>query len=251
MDDIAAAFAQPIAHRGLHNHKKGIIENSADAFAAAINAGLAIECDLQLTGDDQPVVFHDYTLDRLTAQSGRLRSISADQFSRIPLKGSQNKPQSFADLLQQVDGQVPLIVELKSQHDDNSQLAKHTVEVAQNYEGPLVFKSFDPKLLVDLRRHACPWPIGVVLEREKPKNAPWIVGFLLRHLLHWPWTRFSFVSCNVDDLDLPMVRLCRTLGYKVMTWTVKNEAQHANAAIYADQVVFEDEGLSQLDKGKK
>lgn len=239
MGNIAAAFAQPIAHRGLHDRRKGVVENSADAFAAAIESGFAIECDIQLTGDDEAVVFHDEELDRLTEQKGELQSLSADQLCHIPLKDSKNTPQKFAEFLNQVVGQVPLVVELKSQGSRNSILAQKVVQIADEYAGPLVFKSFDPRILMDLRKCNCKWPIGIVLEREKPEELNALQGFAARHLLHFPWTRFDFISCNVNDLNLPLVRFFRMIGYKVMTWTVRTQPAHDVAAIHADQIVFE------------
>ena len=38
---------RPIAHRGLHDEAKGIVENSASAIEAAIAKDYAIEVDLQ------------------------------------------------------------------------------------------------------------------------------------------------------------------------------------------------------------
>ena len=60
---------RPIAHRGLHDEAKGIVENSASAVEAAIAKGYAIEVDLQCAAHGVPVVFHDRTLDRLTAET--------------------------------------------------------------------------------------------------------------------------------------------------------------------------------------
>jgi len=251
MNSAAAAFAQPIAHRGLHDVDKGIVENSADAFAAAIQAGFAIECDIQLTGDDEAVVFHDDELDRLTEHKGDLNSLSADQLCRIPLKNSSNTPQRFAQFLDQINGQVPLVVELKSQGSRNALLAQKVVEIADGYAGPLVYKSFDPRILIDLHKCKCKWPIGIVLEREKPAELNEFQGFAVRHLLHFPWTRFDFISCNVGDLDLPMVRLFRAIGYRVMTWTVRSKASKDIAAHHADQIVFEGETGAHSDDRDK
>jgi len=47
------------AHRGFHDSGAGRIENSPAAFAAAMTAGLGIECDVQRSRDGQAVVFHD------------------------------------------------------------------------------------------------------------------------------------------------------------------------------------------------
>ena len=56
------------AHRGLHS--EAVVENSPAAFAAAIERGMGIECDVQLAGDGRAMVFHDWELDRLTGERG-------------------------------------------------------------------------------------------------------------------------------------------------------------------------------------
>ena len=45
------------AHRGLHEGSQ-FPENSLLAFAAALEFGAGIECDLRLTADNHIVVFH-------------------------------------------------------------------------------------------------------------------------------------------------------------------------------------------------
>ena len=75
--------ARPIAHRGLHDKAKGVIENTASAALAAIEGGYAIECDVQLTADGEAIVFHDFTLDRLTEAKGRLDAMNAASLARI------------------------------------------------------------------------------------------------------------------------------------------------------------------------
>jgi len=65
-----AAFIRPIAHRGLHSARKGIIENTGPAFEAAIAKGYGIECDVRAAADGLPVVFHDERLNRLVEGRG-------------------------------------------------------------------------------------------------------------------------------------------------------------------------------------
>ena len=67
----------PIAHRGLHDAGSGVIENSLSALAAAAAAGYGIELDVQLSADGEAMVFHDYALDRLTAETGPVRARTA------------------------------------------------------------------------------------------------------------------------------------------------------------------------------
>jgi len=64
--------ARPVAHRGLHDAARGILENMPAAAQAAVNGNFAIECDIQLTRDGEAMVHHDNALGRLTEGSGAL-----------------------------------------------------------------------------------------------------------------------------------------------------------------------------------
>ena len=66
--------ARPVAHRGLHDRARGIIENMPSAFQAAIAGNFAIELDVQLTADGEAMVHHDDALGRLNEGSEKLLS---------------------------------------------------------------------------------------------------------------------------------------------------------------------------------
>lgn len=240
-------FARPIAHRGLHEREKGVIENSASAFEAAVARGFGIECDLQLTADEQPIVFHDYELARLTGREGIVRETCADELAAMPLLGSSagDCPQRLGALLEQVNGRVPLVVEIKAQTSptDTLTLARRVAETIDGYKGPLVIKSFDPNMLIAIRRAGYRGLSGIVTYRyNRPEwegAMPKRHKFVLRHLLHWPWSRFTFISCERTALDLPAVSIFRATGMKVMSWTIKSSAEAAEARQRANQIVFE------------
>ncbi|RYE64636.1 MAG: glycerophosphodiester phosphodiesterase, partial [Rhizobiaceae bacterium] len=67
----------PVAHRGYHDMNKTVWENTLSAFSRAIDAGFAIECDIQLSADSVPVVFHDNKLERLCGIKGDVRERTA------------------------------------------------------------------------------------------------------------------------------------------------------------------------------
>ena len=75
--------ARPIAHRGLHDAARGVIENTAAAVRAAIAAGYGIEVDLQISADGEAMVHHDDVLGRLTDGEGRLDRLSAAELKRV------------------------------------------------------------------------------------------------------------------------------------------------------------------------
>ena len=108
-------FPNPVAHRGLHDRASGIIENSASAFEAAIIAGFAIECDVQLTSDGVPVIFHDDVMKRLLGKEGAVADCLAADILSAPLLDSAagDRPQKFTDFLAQIAGRALLQVELK------------------------------------------------------------------------------------------------------------------------------------------
>src|SRR5689334_1012991 len=103
-------FDRPIAHRGLHDRGRGIIENTASAFQAAIEAGYAIECDVQLSRDGIPMIFHDYDLDRLTGVAGPVGARSMAELASYTLLDSAagDTPQRFDAFLAQINGRVLL-----------------------------------------------------------------------------------------------------------------------------------------------
>lgn len=244
---MARLFDRPIAHRGLHDPGNGIIENSHAAFEAAIAHGYAIECDVQLSSDGVPFIFHDDTFERLTDAAGRSDARPIAEVRALVLKGSRDRcvPQTFDEFLSQVGGRTLLQIELKQQSDaaKTTALARAVAASLRNYRGPTTLESFDPHLLVALRREGVRLPIGIVTYGY---NVPeWDVGLsvwqriVLRHLLHWPLTRFDFISCRDTDLRLPAVRLWRSLGVPVTSWTITSSDAAQAALKDADQIVFE------------
>lgn len=241
---LSEIFARPIAHRGLHDRALGIVENTSSAFRRAIEQGFAIECDLQLTRDHVPVVFHDAALDRLTKRKGPVAAIDAAELALVPLKGTADTPMTFADLLRLVAGRVPLIVELKRQEKGNLALARATVAAAKGYTGPLAFKSFEPRLVSGVRKAGFEGPIGMIIDAggERAAGAGGLTlarRMALRQLVHAPASSFDFVSCEHHALELPAIALLRRVGKKVMTWTIRSHADAAKALENADQIVFE------------
>ena len=235
---------RPIAHRGLHDGARGIIENSASAATAAIAGGFGIECDVQLTADGEAAVFHDFALDRLTARSGPTVAMSAGELAQTPLRGSDDRILTLPAFLDLIDGRVPLVCEVKSRFDGDLRLAERVVAIVANYAGPLAIKSFDPVVVRHLRRLALPCPIGIVAEAsyEDPEWAGLSADLRreLAEMLHFAETRPDFLSYRVADLPHAVPYLCRrAIGLPVMTWTVRTEEQRRRAAVWADQMVFE------------
>src|SRR6266849_2406965 len=133
---------RPVAHRGLHDAQKDIIENTPSAFAAAIAGRYGIECDLQITADGEAMVHHDEALGRLTDGCGRLDAISAADLKRVLFKATSDRMITLGELCDLVAGRTPLVIELKSRFDGDRRLAARAAGLLAGYRGPAAVMSF-------------------------------------------------------------------------------------------------------------
>jgi glycerophosphoryl diester phosphodiesterase len=240
------AFIRPIAHRGLHDAAKGIIENTAPAFAAAIAHGYGIECDLQPLADGTPMVFHDFTLDRLVDGSGPIAALSRSAARRLRYRGQDTRIIAFGEFLELVAGRVPLLVEIKSDWEPVSgRFLKAIAALAKDYSGPLALMSFDPAVMAQMRQLAPEVPRGVVsgvykgegwwLDRLSAERA-----YRLTHLLECGPVQPSFVSYHVKALPTPVTRFLREgLEMPLFCWTVRTAQDRKIAAEWSDAPTFE------------
>jgi glycerophosphoryl diester phosphodiesterase len=235
---------RPIAHRGLHDASHGIIESSASAVKAAIAQGYAIEVDLQCTADRMPIVFHDRTLDRLTAATGPVLARDARELCTISLKGSEDRILSLQDLLALVAGRVPLLLEVKSLWGEDRSFEVNITQALAPYRGHVAVMSFDPHSVAAFRALAPALPRGLVAERfQDPQHWPQLSRlqrFAMRHLLTAAFARPHFIAYDIKVLPALAPALARALfGLPLLTWTVRNAADRERAARYADAMIFE------------
>ena len=168
-------IARPVAHRGLHDAQKGVIENTPSAFAAAIAGAYGIECDLQISADGEAMVYHDDTLDRLTDGKGRLDALTAAELKRLPFKATADRMITLAELCELVAGRATLVVELKSRLTGDRRLVERAAKALGRYRGPVALMSFDPAQIATLRVIAPQVPRGLVAESphlSPPARAP-------------------------------------------------------------------------------
>lgn len=236
--------ARPIAHRGLHDATRGIVENMPAAAQGAVAGNFAIECDIQLSADSEAMVHHDDVLDRLTDASGRLRDKTAAELKAVRFKATSERMMTLAELCALVAGRTPLVIEVKSHFDGDRRLVMRMAEVLSSYQGPAVGMSFDPDQVVALRELIPSRPRGIVAERYYtaqgwPEASP-AQRRDMTHLRHCFHTRPDFVAFHVNELPSPAPWLARNLfGCPLLTWTVRTPEQRARAARYADQMIFE------------
>lgn len=236
--------ARPIAHRGLHSEETGVVENTLAAARAAIASGYAIECDIQRTRDGEAVIFHDFTLERLTSADGRVDHLEAREVEKIAYRQGDQRIVSLRDFLGEVAGRVPVIVEIKSRFDGDIGLAERAAAVVADYPGPVALKSFDPAMMALARERGASCPLGLVAKASY--DGEFWPGLSEKHraaLTDWrdyPAVEPDFLSWHAADQPHAVPLLCRKgIGMPVMTWTVRSESEWARVAPWTDQIVFE------------
>ena len=93
------------AHRGLHDKKIGIPENSMAAFREAIRANKGIELDVHLTKDKKIAVFHDDSLKRMCKVSGTIEEKTWEELKNLRLLETAEPIPLLEDVLHLVQGE--------------------------------------------------------------------------------------------------------------------------------------------------
>lgn len=228
-----------IAHRGLHNKSKTVPENSMAAFEAAAVNGYAIELDIQLTKDEQVVVFHDGGLARVCGIDKNVDECTYEELQELSICGTDQKIPLFSDLLKLVNGRVPLLVELKNNYN-NRLLCEKAVELLRGYNGVYCVESFTPFILGWFRKNAPGILRGQLSapSQEFKGQIPFIQRFCLGNLLSNCIARPHFVSYFREKRSLT-VKLCEAMGAMKFVWTVRGKDDYKHFESINDAVIFE------------
>lgn len=251
--DRDAFLSAPIAHRGLHDAARGIVENTGPAFAAAIAGGFGIECDVRASRDGRAIVFHDATTDRLLARPGTIRDLTAQELRAMayPASTASAMVLSLDDLLDLIAGRVPVFVEVKSdwRRPDPAFVADIAATLG-GYAGRAAVMSFDPDLLAALATAAPRIPRGIVAARfadTDPLAA--VVGgdrlAALARLAEAHRADPAFIAYQVEALPTPETTRARENdGLPILAWTVRTPEHWEKVRRFADAAIFEGEAPS-------
>lgn len=249
------------AHRGLHDNSSEAPENSMAAFAKAVGAGYGIECDVQVTKDNVPVIFHDFTLARMARYEegkepedairnqdgtigvkGRVCDYTYDELRKFHLADSDEKIPKFEDFLKLVDGKAPLIVELKIEYK-NLTVCRKADELLRNYKGVYCIESFNPLGLFWYRKNHPEVFRGQLSDdfhRDKPEEFKGPLYFILTNLLFNFLTKPDFIAFNHRYPGTLSRRLCRSLYRNTAAaWTIKSNEELERAKKNFDIFIFD------------
>lgn len=227
------------AHRGLHG--EGMPENTLAAAEAAIAAGMGIECDIQLSRDGVPMVFHDWELERLTNEKGTVASFNAAELQQIGILNSGQTITRLDEFLAVIDGRVPLLIEIKSKPGyDVTQSCRAVSEFLGAYAGEHAVMSFDPRVGGWFFKHDSSRCRGLVCTDTLD------MGFreVWRAAGSIDQGHPDFLAADVRDLPNAITTIWRQTRRPLLTWTVRSPKLRRQALADADALISEGEGLA-------
>ena len=226
------------AHRGLH--KEGVPENSLAAFEDACRAGFGIELDVQLSRDGEVMVFHDYTLVRMTGCDKKLCELDAKELMTLTLAGTDQTIPTLKQVLALVDGRVPLLVELKGENFDTSLCAK-VADLLRDYKGAYCLESFNPLLIGNMKKEFPEAFCGLLYTnvcREKKKKSA--LNLALTAMALNVVARPDFIAFDKADRDtLPVKITTKLFGAPKFVWTVRTQEELDTAHKNGELPIFE------------
>jgi len=229
------------AHRGLHNNDTDAPENSLKAFALAVEHGYGIELDVQLTKDLIPVVVHDNHLKRSCGADVKVMELTLKELRNYKLFQSEEVIPTFKEVLELIDGRVPLIIELKIPWSAG-QLCERVSALLKNYKGLYCVESFNPFGLIWYKKHE-PTVIRGQLStdfiKEKAEGDK-LQYFLLKHLLLNFIAKPDFIAYHHVYKTGLSFSICRLL-YRVKTvaWTIQSQEDLENCRRYYELFIFD------------
>lgn len=226
----------PISHRGLHNNTD-IPENSLPAFENSVKHGFAIELDVRIIDDHTVIVFHDDKLSRMTDCDGYVSKLKASDLKDIKLLKTEFGIPTFEQVLETVNGKVPLLIEIKKAEQSYA-LEEIVLDMLRSYNGDYAVQSFDPFSMQYFYKNAPQIMRGQLasyfhhadydISRRDKKR--------LKKLKYNDVSHPDFIAYKVSNLPNKYVK---NAGLPVVAWTIRNELAAQKAQEICDNYIFE------------
>jgi glycerophosphoryl diester phosphodiesterase len=221
---------QRVAHRG-GSHLAP--ENTLAAFRNALTLPIdAIECDVHMSRDGHAIVFHDYTVDKLTDGHGNildldfayLRSLNAAAHIPSGWPELQQIP-TLREVLDLARGHVQVYIEIKpSKRDDQYGRYPYIVEtVVEEVRGAdmldqVLMISFDWTVLPHIKAIEPALPTGALVSEDV-----WNTG--QDHAFDILMSQAITLGCNWINMDSglftpTMPTIAHQHGFKFGVWTI-------------------------------
>ncbi len=235
------------AHRGYHD-KPTVPENSMAAFTSTIERGWGAEFDVHLLRDGTLAVFHDSSLKRCAGVDGEIEDLTLYELKKLNLEGTQEKIPTFEEVLKLFEKSkakngmpCPLIIELKSERGNHKALTDKVCEALRDYKGDFVIESFDPRVLLRLKKIR---PDIIRGQLSQDFTGFKTMSFIMRHMLTDMWlnifTKPDFIAyCHEHRSNAAVRRAVDKKGICEASWTLRTKKDFDDAIANHCVPIFE------------
>lgn len=213
------------AHRGIHNNLN-IPENSIRAFQKAVERKIPIELDVRIIKDNTLIVFHDNNLRRMTGIFKKTNNCTYKDLEKINLLKTEYKIPTLKEVLNLVDGKVPLNIELKNDKRIN-ELGKYITKELDNYKGDFIIQSFYPKIIRWFKMNKPDYTRGLLINDDFDNKSNNYFNIILKY------TSPNFLSVYKKVVKNKKIQNYRK-NIPILTWTIKNDNEINKYKEYTD-----------------
>ena len=229
------------AHRGLHNNKGKAPENSLQAFRLACEAGYGIELDIRLSKDKVPMVFHDETLHRLCGIEGKFEEFTCEELQKFTLCDSKETIPTLKQVLEEIKGRVPIIIEYKVNHGELS-LCGVSMKLLDEYKGDFCIESFNPLVLrwfKKNRKEIIRGQLSTNFNKNKDKGNK-ILYFLHSRLVFNRLGKPDFIAYQFTYPHSTSLTIIKGLyGLPTVAWTIRNQEELDESKKHFNYIIFD------------
>lgn len=208
-----------VAHRGIHNNID-IPENSISSFKEALKLNIAIELDVQLTKDNELVVFHDDSLKRMTGINNSVEDLSLQQIKKLNLLETTEKIPTLNEVLDLIDGKVLIDIEIKNTKRIK-EITKKLISTLNTYNGEFIIKSFNPTIIMRLRKLNNTYTYGLLMMKKYPKK---LQTLIMKSNLVLLYCRPNFLAISKSLAKTRRFKKLRK-KYPIYIWTIKSSTE--------------------------
>jgi glycerophosphoryl diester phosphodiesterase len=217
-----------MGHRGAKGY---VAENTIESIKKALDFGVdGIEIDVHLCASGELVVFHDFTLDRMTNGTGEISKLPLSELKQLKVNNEFLIP-TLEEVLDAIDKKCLVNIELKGRNT-----AATTCEVVQKYiktKGwscqDFIVSSFQHHELEDVFHSDKNMPLGVLTKA----NVDEAIEFAKT-------INAVAIHPNFALLTPENVKRAQSQGYKVNTWTVNDHETIERMKTYGVDTIISD-----------
>lgn len=207
-----------IAHRGVFDNKD-VVENTMQAFDLAIRKRIPFELDIQLTKDNQIVVYHDFNLARLSNSNKIIQESTYNELKEIKLLNTDSTIPLFKDILELNNDKVLIDIEIKKTKRIQ-ETVDLLVELLKPYTNYMI-KSFDPRIVKYVNKNYSWIKVGLLIEN---KYDNFLEEKLLKSKFIINYCKPDFVAISKKLLDNQKF-MNKIKDIPILIWTIKDDKE--------------------------